>query len=65
MGKCIQVHGLKLYTESGIRVSDDSSLDFQLDIVYASGQIDIHPAHRIQGRPFVGLDKYAFLAQIL
>jgi len=65
MGECIQIHGLKLHTESGVRVPDDSSLDFQLDIVYTSGQIDIHPAYRIQGRSLVCLCKYTFLAQIL
>ena len=35
MGICINVHGLELYTESGIRMSDNSSLNFQLEIVYS------------------------------
>jgi hypothetical protein len=37
MGICINVHGLEHYTKSGIRMSDDSSLNFQLEIVYSPG----------------------------
>lgn len=65
MSVCLYIHGFKRNSESGIRVSDDSALNFQFEIVYASGQINIHRACRVQGRPFVCLDKNAPLTQIL